>query len=241
MARKSLVLGLIGAVAIIPSLAQAASTRGWGGVSASPDAWYGYLGATHAVHGDLYKDDWMIRGSVGGGNYDYDTTAVASGNVDSDVVAADLMVGYQHYFPTNAGTGKGRVSFYAGADFQDHDLDNFDASNSVRGNQFGAKALLEVIGDLTQHTSADVAGTYSTAFDTYWSRGRIGYNPGKVRIGPEVVFLGNDEFDQQRYGAFFDRIVVSDNVWLSLSGGYANSRRRGDDGGYGDVSLTVDF
>lgn len=241
MQRKSLLLGLISALAIMPSLAQAASTRAWGGVSASPDAWYSYLGGTHAVRGDIYKDDWMVRGSVGYGNYDYDTTAVASGNVDIDVAAADLMVGYQHYFATGAGANKGRVTLYGGADFQDHGLDTLDTSNSVRGSQWGVKGLLEVIGDLTAHTSADVTGAYSTSFDSYWSRARIGYDVGGVRIGPEGVFLGNEEFDQQRAGLFFDRIAVGDNVWLSVSGGYSAASRRGDDGAYGDIGFALDF
>ena len=68
-----------------------------------------------------------------------------------------------------------------------------------------------------------MAANYSTAFDSYWARGRVGLNRGHMTFGPEFIAMGNDAFDAQRAGGFvmFDvSLVPNMPIEVTLSGGY---------------------
>ena len=93
----------------------------------------------------------------------------------------------------------------------------------------------------------DLIGSYSTAFDTYWSRARIGYDCGRLVIGPEGILYGNSDFDAQRIGGFvqFDMPVAGAFTRTSLAVGYEttddNGTFGGREGAYGTLNFAVAF
>lgn len=197
-------------------------------------SYFGYTGFVFSPFGDLSQDGILLRGVVGGGEYEYDNAGVPGGEVDGDHVTFDGTIGYQMFFDMF------RASAFAGVNVQDHDHSPNDPNNSTRGTEVG----FTVVGDLeTLATSpfyASAQGSYSTANDTYWARGRIGLRLDQFTIGPEGLVSGNDEYDAARIGGFIMMDLGMFNV--SVSAGYADvDGSQGDDSAYGSFGVGVAF
>ena len=229
------------AAAVLLSLAatqaSAAGNMVFGGASVAEDSTFGYLGAVHAMNGDLSKQGVLLRGLLSYGEYNYDTTAVVGGNVDGQATGAELGVGYQWVNPGS------RFSLYAGIDHQDHDLSPNDASNKVDGGETGGavQAEFETLGSPWY---GGLIGKYSSTYETYWVRGRVGYAFGSMIVGPEVVLGGNEEYDEKRYGLFLN-VPVSTSVSVSVSAGHykaeGDSAIRDQSGGYVGLNISSQF
>ena len=226
------------ALAVFSNSAEAKSTSIFAGTSFTEDSDYTYIGGVTALNSDLDKDGFLARALIGAGGYDYSRTP--SPSVDGDVISGDIMVGYQKFFGDNPLTAS-RITLFAGIDHQNHDLSPNDPANQVNGSETGFKTQLEAEFKPTKTTQFDILGSYSTAFDTYWVKTQFGCNALGVNIGPELAFLGNEAFDQQRYGLFVNQINLVNTLDLGISAGYADSSRRGDNGLYGEVGLTYSF
>lgn len=196
-----------------------------------------YIGGVTALNGNLGENGLLLRGVALGGEYDYDTTAVAGGDVDADMVRAELSLGYQWFLSAV------RLSLYVGIDHQDHDLSPDDPMNSVEGSETGVigQAELETLG---KGWYLSLMGNSSSANDSYWARGRIGYAFDQVNIGPEIGAAGNDEYEEDRYGVYVT-FNATDSVKISLSGGHSDTdgddNVKDDDGGYLTGSVSVTF
>lgn len=240
---KLLILGL--GLAMLSTAAQAdpQMSQIFTGYAGAPDSNYGYIGDVIALNKDISQDGVLFRTSIGYGEFSYSRPHNAAGGVNADMTTADIMLGYQVFFH-NILNG-GRFTLYGGGDYQDFSLNKVDTLNPVRGTEWGGKALGELRLNLTNQIFTNIVASYSGAFDTYWTNERVGYYLGpkflNASVGPEVVFLGDKAFDQQRVGAFIGDIHVTDTLAFNVSGGYENSSRRGEDGGYGDISLTFNF
>lgn len=217
--------------------ASAADTSVFAGVSAANTSAFGYIGGVKAMNGDLSKSGVLLRGMLSYGEYDYGTTAVAGGKVEGDAIGAELGIGYQWVNPGN------RFSLYGGIDHQDHDLSPNDSSNDVRGAKTGAAIQAEV-ETLGSPWYGALIGKYSSAYDSYWTRGRVGYAFGNLTVGPEVILGGNKEYDESRYGLFLNT-SISKSLSLSLSAGHRNAKgdnaRDDQTSGYVAVSVTANF
>ena len=100
--------------------------------------------------------------------------------------------------------------------------------NPVPGTAFGSKSLLELYSNPTDKTMVQAELTYSTAFRQYYEQFQIGYAAlgPEIYIGPEAIFLGDENFDQYRLGAFVSGIKIG-KVELGFSGGYLKDRAQG--------------
>ena len=83
-------------------------------------------------------------------------------------------------------------------------------------------------------------GSYSTAFDTYYAIGRLGYDVAGagVFVGPEVGGQGNDRTDQFRLGAHASGITLG-TAKVGVSSGWMPER--GEGGGWyatGNIDFT---
>jgi hypothetical protein len=221
------------AVLTMTAAAKAERTLLFTGGSFTENSFYAHVGGVHAFSGDLKKDGFLLRATGAFGGYDYDRPGTTS--VDGDVYAFDLMGGYQFFAQNN------RFSFYVGGDYQNHDLSPNDVGNPVRGDEFGVKAQAEASLHFTPQLSLDVIGSYSSAFDTYWSKLQPGYHFGKVVAGPKASFMGSESYDQQRYGVFVKDIMLGNALSLGASAGYAETEGRGEDGAYGEVALSWSY
>jgi hypothetical protein len=198
------------------------------------DSRYAFDGMVLALNGDLSRDGWALR--VYGSRVDYDAHPG-----DGRGYQADLMLGYR--FSRNQLYG----GIYAGIDYQDYKLKPDNPTAEVRGTEvgFAVAGNLETSRDLPYYFS--LSGKYSTAFDTYWSRLRLGLNRGRVTFGAEGIALGDLESDEQRLGGFvmFDvKLIPRMPFEVTLSAGhqFASGSSTGvgsTGGGEGNYGLIV--
>lgn len=213
------------------------------------DAQYTYSGLIVALNRDIGKDGFVLRLYGGNVGYEYDNGGIRT---DGDGWQFDAMLGYK------VSRGHWWAAAYAGVDYQNHDLTPDDLDNPVRGSEVGVKVAFD---SATLRTGtpvyASLSGNYSTAFDSYWARGRVGANLGHLTIGPEAIVIGNEAFDAHRLGGFatFDmRLSRTTSFEVTLSGGYqfldesgsgfASGQSIGSGGGegvYGGVSISSVF
>ncbi|MCL4765161.1 MAG: cellulose biosynthesis protein BcsS [Hyphomicrobiaceae bacterium] len=221
------------------------STVTFSGSDWSKDASYFYSGVIYALNRDLGRDGFVLRGFAGVAQYEYDTDVVFGGVVDGDGVQGDVMIGYMWHRDYMTFIG------YVGVEYQDYDLTPNDPTNSVNGSEVGFKVAADLVAAYDSPIYWSINGTYSTAFDSYWARGRIGYNAGRFVIGPEVTALGNDGFEAQRAGGFVTLRHELSPALLSEITGYVghqfvdddngSSGSRGGEGVYGGVSFSLVF
>jgi hypothetical protein len=199
-----------------------------------------YQGIVVSLGGDMRRDGLVVRAS--GARVDYDITPG-----DGRGYQADLMLGYAF---NHSGM---RGGIYAGADYQDFRLKPDNPAENLRGTEIGFKIAADVETKRTAPYYASVSGAYSTAFDTYWARTRIGMNMPRLTFGPEAVFLGNVNYGAVRLGAFAGfkiSVLPGMETQVTVSGGYqaasegagaANSATAGGEGGYATISFRTAF
>lgn len=225
-------------------VAAAKSTVTFSGSDWARDASYFYSGVLLALNRDLGQDGFVLRGFAGVPMYEYDAAAVPGGVVDGDGIQGDLMIGYMWHREHFTFIG------YAGVDYQDFDLTPNDPSSKVNGSEVGFK----VAGDLTSAYGSpfywNLHGSYSTAFETYWTRARVGYNAGRFVVGPEFVAMGSEGFDAQRVGGFVSvRIELSPAISSEISAHVGHqfvnddgqNGSSGGEGTYGGVGFSLVF
>jgi hypothetical protein len=234
MSKKILSALLVGTVLTISTAAHATSTSVFTGVDVAHNSWFAYVGGVTALQGqDITTQAGFLARLAGGyGQYHYNRPFTTS--VDGDVGDGNLMVGYGSPF------SGGHIAGYIGGDWTDHHLSPNDTLNKTRGTRGGAMGQLELNFSPADHFNGNVLGSYSTAFNTYWSRADVGYNFGSVTVGPEIGFSGDKSYDEIRYGAHLSAIDLG-FATAGLHGGWVNSNRRGGDGGYGDVGFSRRF
>lgn len=164
------------------------------GYDQARDSSYFFQGVQVALNGDIGRDGFMLRAYGSQVDYDYLNGAVPTHGLGRQ---GELMIGYK------ASQGNIWGAAFIGVDTQNHKLTPDDIANTVRGSETGFK----VTGDLASLRENGpiyfaLSGMYSTAFDSYWARARVGGNVHRVTIGPEFVALGNQGFDATRLGGF---------------------------------------
>jgi len=193
----------------------------------------GYVGVLYAPEG-MHKSG--IRLSAFGlfGDYEYhggDAGELFKGRFAS----ADALIGWSNVF------NNGAFTLQVGANHQDHRVRPFDATNSVVGSKTGFKVQADLWVNPTERTLVYALGSYSTAFNTYYTVGRLGYDfVGKgIFFGPKGGALANDPTDQFRAGAHLTGIMIGPGK-LTLSSGFMSERNEGG-GWYATGTLDFSF
>jgi hypothetical protein len=179
----------------------------------------GYIGVLYAPYG-MDKSGLRVSAFGLGGDYRYhgDPTETFKGRF----VSADVLVGWSHVF------NNGAFTLQVGANYQNHRIRPTDPNNSVVGSETGFKVQGDLWVNPTQRTLVYALASYSTAFNTYYSVGRLGYDflGNGVFFGPEVGGLGNDRTDQFRVGAHLTNIKLGP-AKVTLTGGWMRERDEG--------------
>ena len=220
------------------------STVTFSGADWAKHSSYFYSGVIHALNRDLGRDGVVLRGFAGVPLFEYRADQFEGGWVDGDGIQGDLMIGYMWQRPFVT------FSAYVGIDYQDYDLTPNDPTAKVNGSETGFKVAADLTSAYESPFYFNLHGSYSTAFDTYWARGRIGYNAGRFVIGPEVIAMGNDGFDAHRVGGFATlRFELSPAITTEITA-YAGHQfmdheheasYSGGEGTYGGVGLSLVF
>jgi hypothetical protein len=212
------------------------STAVFSGVDAGPNGNAFYLGAIAALNGDFGRDGVLLRGLGVHGTYDY---LAAVGEVHGRYWLFDEMIGYQIIRPGF------RIAGYVGAEQQSHRLSPFDPSNRVVGTEAGYKVAGDVTLGHNQPLFLTLAGSYSTAFDSYWSRLRIGYKIDRFTFGPEAIRSGNEGSDALRIGGFAQMRVDKTPIEIGVSAGQHTNDKGGifanKDGAYAQLNVGFSF
>src|SRR5690606_2881719 len=217
-----------------------------GGYDWAKDAFASATALYFALNGDLAREGFVARLSVSTDAYSYDLPGAPGGDIDGDAWGIDAMLGYRWI------RGDVASSLFVGAEHQDHDLSPNDPLNPVRGSETGFKVAFDITKAPSAYSplDAELAASYSTAFDTYQVDGRIGYAFDRIIAGPEAWLLGDEASDAQRIGGFLKTtlppLLFSDvSTAVTLSAGYQfvdddNGRSTfGSDGAYGSVRFTT--
>jgi hypothetical protein len=182
-----------------------------------------YAAVERALNGDYSRDGFLFRAEGTFNAFSYENTLFDAARViDGTEWQGAALAGYQWV------RGSITYSAFVGVDFQSIHLSPNDITNPVRGDRAGAKFAGEVETEKDGPMYFDLAGEFSTAFDTYFVRGRAGYDfklgypVTQVVAGPEISFLGDEDFDARRVGAF---VAVPLNfpersVTFLVAGGY---------------------
>jgi hypothetical protein len=190
----------------------------------------GYAGVLYAPTG---MGTSGIRLSAFGlyGKYQYhDESNLFQGRFAS----VDALIGWSHVF------SNGAITTAIGVNYQDQRVKPFDPFNPVQGSVAGFKIQQDFWVNPTERTLVVGIASYSTAFRTYYSILRGGYDFfGKgFFIGPEVGALGNERTDQFRLGAVLTGLQVLSNAKLAISGGWLHERSERE-GAY--ITANLDF
>jgi Cellulose biosynthesis protein BcsS len=190
----------------------------------------GYMGVLYAPNG-MEQSGLRLSafGLTGSYRYQSDTEAFRG-----RFVSTDALVGWSHVF------NSGALTLAVGVNYQDHRVTPFDPANTVQGSKTGFKVQGDLWVNPSPRTLVFLLGSYSTAFDTYYGIGRLGYDftGAGVFFGPEVGGQGNDRTDQFRLGTHVSGIALG-AAKLGVSGGWM--RERGEGGGWyatGNVDFT---
>jgi hypothetical protein len=191
----------------------------------------GYAGVLYAPAG-MHQSGWRLSAFGLVGRYEYhggDNNELFKGRF----FATDALAGWSHVW------NSGAITFQAGVNFQDHRVRPNDPNNPVVGSRVGFKVQGDIWYNPNQRTLIYGLASYSTAFNTYYSVGRVAYDffEKGVFIGPEIGALGNDRTDQQRVGIAFTGFKVIGGK-VTLSGGWMHERGEGN-GGY--VAASIDY
>jgi Cellulose biosynthesis protein BcsS len=214
----------------------------FGGFDAVKDATYGFDGVIVAFNRDISKDGWALR--VYGSRVDFDQEPTGDGRGWQ----GDLMLGYLFHRTGFSG------GIYMGADYQNYKLSPDDPDTSVRGTEWGFKVAGDIASSDDRPLYLSLAGSYSTAFDSYWTRARIGHNRNRIIYGIEGQAFGNEDFNAQRLGGFLTFQVPlrpSTPLEVTLSAGHQfvnDSGSSGDSistggaaGTYGTIVFSTTF
>ena len=193
----------------------------------SKGGYFGFVEGTFAPYTDL--DTSGLRFSLFGGigTYRFDSGTPPS-RTNAFFTTDDLMIGY--------GLERDKLSakFLVGVNIQQHDLSQPDPTNPVQGTAVGLKVQADIWTNPTDKTLVYGLASYSTAFNTYYSTLKLGYDvsAGKeIFVGPQFTALVNDRFNELRVGAHLTgpKIGIFD---LEFGAGYSYQTDNGS-GAYG--------
>jgi opacity protein-like surface antigen len=196
------------------------------------DSYGGTLGTMIAPYKDLDTSGLRFYMMGEAGTYKYP----AGGNSIRGVYeGGDALAGYAFEGDNYS------INLLAGLNAVNHTLSDVDPENAVQGSRLGAKVRADAWINPTPKTLTYGEAEYSTAFSTYYTKLKLGYDlTGKeIFIGPEVAALGDERYNQWRVGGHVTQMKLGP-VQIDVSAGYANDSVVGS-GAYGTVEVSTNF
>ncbi len=199
----------------------------------SQGSYFGDATMTFAPGGSLSRSGARVRVDALGGVYSYRSNATGQ-TVRGSQESGSVLVGYEYVSPDLS------VAGFLGGDVRNNTLSIPDTQNSVVGTTLGMKGSIEFYARPTPRTVVEGYGSYESNKNAYFTRLRGGYliTPN-VYVGPEVAVLGDDFFNQRRFGAHVGGVHMGP-VQIALSGGYLYDRVR-KSGAYGTLDARFGF
>lgn len=128
---------------------------------------------------------------------------------------------------------------YTNVVFRNIELEPDDPDNVSADENIGALLQLELNHDFGYCWDTSLMGSYTVVFDEYWARLRPGYRlDHNLTIGPELIALGGDNYDKQRFGVFVKGFNFGD-FRLGVAAGAERRGKSGAVGPYGGVFMSM--
>jgi hypothetical protein len=194
----------------------------------------GAMIGTIAPFAPLDRTGMRIRIAGLGGTYSYISSAPGVGRVYGTLADGSFMAGYEWVLK------RATIAIYGGPEITSNRLSEYDPTNSVKGTRFGFKMGVEFFVEPTDNTMLSGVASYSTNNDAYYGRLKFGFAfADHLYIGPEIIALGDDYFQQWRFGGHVSGLRLG-MMQLGVSGGFLNDRVRGA-GMYGVLETRFTF
>jgi outer membrane immunogenic protein len=203
------------------------------GVDVGKHSVSGFAGALISPYKDLDTSGlrfWMM-GEGGAYKYPADGSFIR-GHYES----GDALAGYSWEGDNYS------IALLGGFNAINHTLNEIDTTNPVQGTRFGFKVRADATVNPTPKTLTAGEAEYSTAFNTYSSKAKFGYdftNGKQIFFGPEAGASGDDRYNQWRIGAHVSQIKFW-SLQVDVSAGFARDSVVGD-GAYGTVEISTSF
>jgi hypothetical protein len=194
----------------------------------------GAMIGTIAPFAPLDRSGMRIRIAGLGGTYSYISSAPGVGRVYGTLADGSFMAGYEWVMK------RATVAIYGGPEITGNSLSHFDPTNTVKGTRFGFRMGVDFYVEPTQDTMLSGVAYYSTNNDAYYGRLKFGFAFAEhLYFGPEIIALGDDYFQQWRFGGHISGLRLG-LLQLGFSGGFLNDRVRGA-GMYGILETRFTF
>jgi outer membrane immunogenic protein len=134
------------------------------------------------------------------------------------------------------------INVLGGLNAINHMVSPFDPENKVQGTALGIKGRVDAYLTPTQSTMVAGEAEYSTAFGTFYTTGKFGFdvtNGNNIYVGPMASWFGDERFKQWRVGGHLSNLKFG-KVEIDISAGYANDSIVGT-GAFGHIELCTHF
>lgn len=173
-------------------------------------AYAGIIAPIHSRFGGL-GNGFVQRWWVDRVTYSYDNNGQ---NTQAEQLGAEGSLGYQKSGPW------GSWAMFAGAVYRDTNFSPDAQNNPARGGFVRGRIQVEGERILNQDWRVNINANYVTGQDSYWARGRLLYNLNARRlIGPEVIVLGDPNFQIRQYGGVVMGLNVLSIADVAVRGG----------------------
>lgn len=198
-------------------------------------AFYGDLGFQLSLNGNNMKDGFIASIYLGGAHWKVREAGIKVKGHQNQVEA---LIGYQWHLDNLY------IATQFGIDYQHNKEKPSDPLSKIRGSKVGATLKLDVETTAVNAFFGSYLGSYSTANNLYYSRGRVGWAfSNMIKVGPEIAVYGDDDSDTFQFGAFVGDVKVLGNTYLTFSAGYSNHKGLSgiEDGVYATARFLTEF
>jgi hypothetical protein len=198
----------------------------------------GFVGVSYSFSGDVRNEGAQIKLNYGLSKFDYLNPVVTSGQVDGRTDVVKASAGYKFLIE------QFELGAYAGLSIiQLNRTPNDFTAKKREGTNTGSYFLLEAENRRARNYFLSALAEYSSIDSRYFSRMRlgpkffIGDSWGNISIGPEVAYLGEDNWGLRRYGGYLRYEYAKDFEFWVAAGNSKNTKSVGGDGTY----VSMDF
>jgi outer membrane immunogenic protein len=203
------------------------------GLDVSKDSLGGWAGVLIAPSKDLDASGprvWFL-GSSGMYKYPAEGTSFRGTLSTGEVLAGYAFEGDNY-----------SINILGGLHAINHMVSPFDPENRVQGTALGIKGRVDAHVTPTQSTMLYGEAEYSTAFNTFYTTGKFGFDVtsgNHMYVGPMAGMLGDERSQQWRVGGHLSNLKFG-KIKVDISAGYANDSIVGT-GAFAHIELSTPF
>ncbi len=203
------------------------------GLDLAKETYGTYVGALMSPFGNLDESGFRLYIIGDGGYYRY---PIDTGKIAGYTSGGSLLGGWGFEGETYS------IDLLVGPNAINHTLTSIDLENDVQGTAFGVMGRADMHFNPTPQWLIAAEGDYSTAFGTFESLAKLGYEiipNSRVYFGPEGGANGDRHSHQWRVGGHISEIRFL-GLQIDIGAGYADDSDNGP-GAYGRMEISRTF